>query len=123
MIPVKFGHYFNVSKANTISRFILPARQPVPPTEGRHQSHQVPEGEGQGCSLQRKDAAEEEEAVIKLYLSEEQSCETAAHFHVHWSSGGLHSNVLHCKLIKIKFLYCSICQKSIIFISMHLMLN
>ena len=79
----------------TFCRSVLPTGQHLSSPEGRHQSHQVPEGEGQGGQLQGETAAEEEEApAAQLCILQTPTGATVHHRHVGGISWYLHSTVL-----------------------------
>ena len=79
---------------DNISRPLLPAGESLPPAERRHQSYQVSEGEGEGCTLQRQAQIEEKEPVTQLYISQKQTASVVSHRDVSFSTWNLHPTVL-----------------------------
>ena len=77
-----------------IVRTVLQTGQSLPPTERRHQSYQVSEGEGEGCTLQRQAQNEEKEPVTQLYISQKQTASVVSHRDVSFSTWNLHTTVL-----------------------------
>ena len=86
--------------ADNISRPLLPAGESLPPAERRHQSYQVSEGEGEGCTLQRQAQNEEKEPVTQLYISQKQTTSVVSDRDVSFSTRDLHPAVLCGKFNK-----------------------